>query len=475
MAIIQSGASSDALIINPTSKAARTMLHNEDGSSLQKLHGSNRGSSDQAIPIAYYNDDSYRFARSDRLGSQSVALNNLLFSEQFEGATAATPNRLTSTAASFVTAQTAAGGFVVNSTNITTSAANFIMTSNRQFARYQRAPTHLKLRARASHQANSVIEFGFGNATATVSPTVGAFFQITTGGVIQGVLTFNGVNITTTPITLTGSWRDNFYVWDIILDDDEVMFFIQDTSTGFIIAERRIQIPTTQVRTWNATRLPFFARLNNITAPASPPNLVLSSVDVIQLDLVTGKPWSHTLALNGMGFEVNPTTFAQTINYANSAAPTSATLSNTAAGYTTLGGQFQFAAVAGAETDYALFGFTVPSPYSLVVTGIDISTFNMGAAVATTPTLLQWFASTDQTAISLATATNRRVAIGAQSLPVGTPIGGMADRNISTDLSQSPLVTNPGRIFVIGLKMPVGTATASQIIRGTVAIKGYFE
>jgi len=27
----------------------------------------------------------------------------------------------------------------------------------------------------------------------------------------------------------------------------------------------------------------------------------------------------------------------------------------------------------------------------------------------------------------------------------------------------------------VGLKMPLGTATASQIIRGTVRVEGYFE
>lgn len=57
----------------------------------------------------------------------------------------------------------------------------------------------------------------------------------------------------------------------------------------------------------------------------------------------------------------NPFTGAQLENHTNSTAPTSATLSNTAAGYTTLGGRFQFAAVAGAATDYALFGFQVPA------------------------------------------------------------------------------------------------------------------
>ncbi len=101
---------------------------------------------------------------------------------------------------------------------------------------------------------------------------------------------------------------------------------------------------------------------------------------------------------------------AQTANYANTAAPASATLSNTAAGYTTLGGQWQFAAVAGAETDYALFGFQVTAAAAasanknLFITGIRIEAVNTGAAVATTATLLQWGLAVGGTAVSLATA-----------------------------------------------------------------------
>jgi len=65
--------------------------------------------------------------------------------------------------------------------------------------------------------------------------------------------------------------------------------------------------------------------------------------------------------MTGMGLSAAQSYTTGLANYANSAAPASATLSNTAAGYTTLGGQFQFAAVAGAETDYALFAYTVPA------------------------------------------------------------------------------------------------------------------
>lgn len=476
MALIQSGASADLLTVDPASKAARATLYDGAGNPIARGDGDPAAANIRFLPAGGVNDDQYRVQRMDRFGGVALASNHLLLSEPFEGATPSQPNRITLATTTFVQAQAPAGGLNFNSTNVLTAASAALMTSNRNFARFQRAPLHFRARARAAHVANAVIELGFGRPTAqTAPPTVGAFFQVTAGGAVQGVLTFNGVDLTTGALSMPGGWQNNFYVWDVIVDDDEARFIVQDTAAGTTIVEAAIKVPLAQVRMFDATRLGIFARLHFPTAPATPANLIVSNFAVTMLDAVTNKLWPHAMAHMGLGGEIVPTTFAQAANYANTAAPVSATLSNTVAGYTTLGGQFQFAAVAGAETDYALFGFTVPAPYSFICTGIDISTFNMGAAVATTPTLLQWFASPDQTAISLATANNRRVTLGAQQLPIGTVVGGMADRDVVRDFAHSPLVTNPGRILVLGLKMPVGTATASQIIRGVAALKGYFE
>jgi hypothetical protein len=177
--------------------------------------------------------------------------------------------------------------------------------------------------------------------------------------------------------------------------------------------------------------------------------------------------------INMRGSTCNPFTGVQLSNWTNSVAPTSATLSNTAAGYTTLGGLFQFAAVAGAVTDFAIFGFQVPTNSNLAITGIDIDTWNTGAAVATTPTLLMWGASVGSTAVSLATSTVSRIGLGSQSFPIGAAIGANAQRLSST--FQTPLYCPSGRFFHIILRIPVGTATASQIIQGMVTVNGYFE
>lgn len=168
----------------------------------------------------------------------------------------------------------------------------------------------------------------------------------------------------------------------------------------------------------------------------------------------------------------HPQTGAQLATWTNSAEPASATLSNTAAGYTTLGGKFQFAAVAGAVTDYALFGFQVPVPSTLVITGITIDTWNTGAVAGATPTLLTWGIKANLTAVSLATATGNTVGIGAQIIPAAAVIGALANR--LEKQFQTPIVCGPGRFIDVVLRMPIGLATGSQVIAGMFNFEGYF-
>jgi hypothetical protein len=200
----------------------------------------------------------------------------------------------------------------------------------------------------------------------------------------------------------------------------------------------------------------------------------IADVSVIARDLALNRLWATAMAGIECGSYNNPRGAAvgQSANYVNNTAPVSATLSNTAAGYATLGGQFQFAAVAGVETDYALFAFQVPvaaaggGNRNLVIRGVRIETFNMGVG---------------STAVSLATADSntagtrapRRIPLGVQSIPVGTAIGGnVTPIDVNLD---APLYVAAGTFVHIILRMPVGTATASQIIRGLAMINGYFE
>lgn len=222
---------------------------------------------------------------------------------------------------------------------------------------------------------------------------------------------------------------------------------------------------------------------NSASAPAAAPQLLVGMFEVLTKVVEVGRPVGATAAISGGGSAYIPTTGLQTTNHANSTSPTSATLSNTAAGYATLGGRYQFAAPVGAATDFALFGYQVPVSYRFVMTGIRISSCNTGAAVATTATILDWGVAVGSTAVSLATvdaiaasptSAPRRVPIGIQGYEVAAGIGKCAP-DLVANFTEATLTVESGRFVHVTLQVPVGTATASQVIRGDVHIIGYFE
>jgi hypothetical protein len=473
MAYIQDGSSiAGNLAVETAAKAARGILYNAAGQPITRKHNAARDEvNDEGFVLAGYNDGNYRHIRADRTGGQAVALHTLLLTESFEGAVFPLA-RWKTASATYTNSQTAAAGFLINAASSVAASAGYQLRSARSFQRPQRAPLHFRARARIAHVNNAVAEIGFTDTSGfNTSHANGAYWQYTAGGLVQPVLTYNGADITGPAVT--GLNASNFHTWDVILFDDAAVFTVQDSSTGLIIAERKIPVPLTQAKMFGATRLYAFARVyTTAAAPASAPQMVISNVDVVQLDVMANKPWKEQMAESGYGAPYQPLTQVQAAQWANSAAPASAALSNIAAGYTTLGGLFQFAAVAGAATDYALFGFQCPAPYGFALDAIEIDTWNTGAAVAGTPTLMLWGLGVDQAAVSLA-GTIARVGLGAQSLPVGAAIGAKAER-ISVSFG-TPLWTNPSNFLTLILRMPVGTATAGQVVQGMVNLRGRFE
>jgi hypothetical protein len=271
----------------------------------------------------------------------------------------------------------------------------------------------------------------------------------------------------------TANTNAEYYAVDIIADDDNVVITVQDTFTGNLVATADLPVPISSVAMWGATALPVYFRLfNSSVAPSVSATLNISAVQVLSTDWNVQPDSSQIAGSLHYSSGRNPYTGAQLENHTNSTAPVSATLSNTAAGYTTLGGKWQFAAVTGASTDYAIFGFQVPIGSRFICEGVHIETYNTGAAVATTPTILEWSAGFNSSAVSLATANIIRKQLGIQSFAIGAAIGSTAapiDINFIT-----PEVVESGRFLHIILNMPIGTATASQIIRGICTIKGRF-
>lgn len=416
------------------------------------------------------NDRSIVPVRTDRMGNLASARHAPLLHEPFEGATIHA-TRWDVIATTMSAAQTTVGGLVINSGNITTINTGYMARSSLRFAKMQRAPLQAKIRVRLNRVNNAVQELGFGDApTFNGAHTAGAYWQVAANGAVQPVLTFNSVDQTGNNISASLD-PSRYYTFDVIMDDDEAIFICQDTATGLLIDWQSIPLSTTAQRLLSATALPVFARLYNTgTAPATAPSLIVTDLYVLGLDIDRNAPWSNVMAGMGRSALENPFTGAALANFANGAAPGLATLSNTAAGYTTLGGNFSFTTLAGAATDYCLFGFQVPVGANLRVTGMDVETYNFGGAIATTPVVLQWFASQNQPAVTLAT-NSFRANVGLQSLAVGAAQGAQANRIAKP--YQTPLVTNSGRFFVVGFRAPI--ATAGQTISGNVNIEGYWD
>ena len=475
---IKGALSGAALEVGATSKAARFELYDALGNVIARKKNEDYGASEYGLPVGGSNDGDFRPIRVDRTGGIATAKYRPVTAYSLY--TAALPPAWLAPAATFTVTHALATGTLLNAAATGAISSHASLISMKPLYKMQRAPIFSRHRARLiKGAANGQADIGLfsSQAPAAAIQANGFVFLYGADGTLKPTVYQNSAVIaqgSDFASLITGN-PSKYYVWGVLLGDDDVTFVVQDATTGAIINEQTLQINDLDPRFGQSAYWFQGARTFVTSAAANvglATQLYVADSQMGILDIDEGKAWQDVMAGMGFGTVVNPTVaLTQLANYANTAAPASATLSNTTAGYTTLGGQFQFAAVAGAETDYALFGFTVPAGVSLHVDSIGIHTWNSGAAVATTETLLQWFMG-DAAAVTLAANSFRRT-LGAQAFPIGAAIGALA-APIEKEF-RTPFVVHSGRIFHIGLKMPRGTATASQIIRGTIDIGGYFE
>lgn len=407
-------------------------------------------------------------------GALNTSTDSLLFFEQVDGAAVNINTWIQSV--SGMTIVQGSGYITLNAASATTANAYAILTSIKNIPLYG----HLPLRATFNYripvlpQANLTMEFGIGLCATNAAPTDGAFFRWSPSGNIYCVISNGGVETLSPALDAIDTAEAE--IFDIIVVEDLVQFQIGDVT----VAE--VEVPPGQAYPTAAGRLPLFTRVyNSASVPAAAPQLLIGQVVVVQEALNQTREWREALALLGRcAYQSVVTPFGQTANHANSTSPTSASLSNTAAGYATLGGRYQFAAVASAATDFALFAYQVPTGYQLVVTAVTISCANTGAiGSAITPTLLDWALGVNSSAVSLATADGagtwapRRIPLGVQSFVLSVAIGSLANDIVRT--FDPPLVIDSGRFFHVIMQVPLGAATASQILRGNVFINGFHE
>lgn len=487
---IKSGASTDLQTVDPTSKAARVTLYDPLGNVVVQ---SNRAAVAETAGGNIIAGKEYKTSRTLRSGStgalQIAGDDTVLLADAFEG-TVRNLNQWVETATTQASAQAVATGLTLNSAATTTTTTGIIESSHRQFPLMARAGLVFRAHCRIVGLTNCVEELGFSDQTSatTALNNNGAFFRRDSAGSLQPVLAFNGTE--TQGSTMTGPATTDYASYEIYLEETRATFSIV-SHTGAMISSQVMEIGSsgggagsvTQARMFALTHIPCMLRVYNTGAAGTAPQIIVNNVTVQIVDV-----WSqrdHSVQQSGLGLNslTSPTAYTQLANYANSAAPASATLSNTAAGYTTLGGQYQFAAQATNETDFALFGWTNPTPYTFYCTGIRIGEMmNLVAVVTTTPSVYMWGAAFNSSAVSLATGapyTPMRVQLGVQGFPtsaINTTLGAIGA--VAPGFSWTPgtpMAVQPGRFLHIILKQMLGSATATEIFRGSVTIDGFFE
>ena len=382
-----------------------------------------------------------------------------------------------------LTATWASGFLNTNGGNVTTTGTGVQVQTYRHFPLQGAGGTYFETALSFSNTpvTNWTMDFGgFLPAAASTSiPLDGVYFRANSSGLF-GVANNNGTETTTSAFTFT--WVTNrVYKFVISVSDTEVEFWIDDVLYGTVSR----QAGTGSV--FYAGSVPWAIRHHHTGVTSGVINAKVANYSVSTADIDNNRLWATNKAGQGLMGIVNPSggVAGITSNNANSTVPATATLSNTTAGYATLGGQFVFAATVGAETDYALFAFLNTAPTTgitgrnLIIRGVWIDTWNQVVAVATTPTVMQWSLAVGSTAVSLATtdapATRlpKRINLGAQSFVVGAAVGAIGtavDANLD-----APVVCEPGTYVHIILKMPLGTATATETFRGVVGINAYWE
>lgn len=375
------------------------------------------------------------------------------------------------------------GTLNTNGAGVTTTGTACQIQTYRHFPLLGAGATYFEttMALSAAMPANVNLDFGGMSlaAAGTSVPTDGVYFRINSGGIF-GVMNSNGTEALTSAFTFTQA-ISVFDKFTIVSTQSEVEFWIDDVLMAHVDRQNGTSQPH------YAAAVPFAIRHHHTGVAGGIVQAKFGGYSVTLGDMDTQRPWSSTMAGQGMSSiqGASGMTQGQTANNVNSTVPATATLSNTAAGYATLGGRFLFAAPAGAETDYALFAYlnTVPTTgitgRNLVIRGVWIETFNAVVAVATTPTVLEWTLGVGSTAVSLATvdaaATRapRRLGLGNQSFTVGTLAGTNSERcDVNLD---APMVVEPGTYMHIILRVPYGTATATELFRGMVGINGYWE
>jgi hypothetical protein len=348
---------------------------------------------------------------------------------------------------------------------------------------------------------NQIWEHGhfFTTVPTPIAPADGVFVRITTAGLI-GVLTYNGTETPSgvlVPFSAFAALIGTNQRLVIGTNYRTVEFWLDRQDGVGIQLIGEIQVPAGNAQPFLSSALPAFASQMRNSGIVSGTQMQIKigagSVSYSGIELV--QPVSHQMVMSGLhimqGWDGG--TMGSTAAAPNATAATTVTgaaLAQATSLKTGLGGEAGITATVSG-VDGSVWAWQNPAgsvgqtPRTALITGVRIDATNIGAAVAGTPTTIQWALDVGSTALPLNTAESasfatwaaatgkagRRMSIGLQTWVVGALIGAPAE---AIDLYlDPPIPVNPGEYFKIVGKIIQGTATASQVIWATAAVQGY--
>jgi hypothetical protein len=422
-----------------------------------------------------------------------VGMDTLLYDHTTsETAPDTTRLRLLGTFGATMTTTMASGFIALNASGASTASGNYLLWSTSRHFRIRGASQlYVEIEANLNNAtliANQIVEAGLFLPVVGVQPADGVWFQLDSSG-LKGVVNYNGT-ITQTGVLVATLTPNKNYHWVITISDGEVEFWQDDVLLGTIV------IPAGQASPCLTDCLPVSIQQRNsgIVSASGQGIFKFGNLVVTAGDLNYNKPFAYQMAGMGhMAYQAQAgATMGTTAAFANATAATTVTggaLSQTVTLATGLGGQIGItAAVPG--IDGLIFNYTNPvgsisqPPRNLTITGIKISSVNIGAAVAITPSTISWslafgalsanLAVAEAVALTAATAKSfRRVPLGIQSWAVGALVGAK-DADLAMTF-QSPIVVFPGEMVAVVAKFIQGTATASQVIFTNVTFDAHFD
>lgn len=331
--------------------------------------------------------------------------------------------------------------------------------------------------------ANQILECGVFLGTAGVAPADGAFFRLTSAGLVGivsygGVETSTGVIVATLPSVTNGKYK-------IIISQVEVSFWINDALGA------EIPTPAGQAVPYLWLNLPWCVMMRNSGTVTGGMTAKIGTVHVSQVDLNIGKPWSEIMGGQGNAYQGQEGDTQGSLAISPAAITAAAALSNSlaAANFVGLGGVALVLPTLTSGVDGILFSYlnpvaTVTQPgKTLYVKGINVDS-GVSTILAGGPLVYIISASFGSSLLTQATTADtgsfvtatvkapRRVVIGMQCYLVTSAVGVSAPAVRA--IFSSPIAVNPGEYFQI-LCRNMGTVTTTGAVAFTAFVDHYFE